>query len=574
MANTTFNTTPQPTGIGLLKSNINTGTNQIGGILSSAYNAVRNFTGANDQPTPGTNYANPTRISTSTVPQSGLGAFNSTKTTSANGGSSTKPLSIPSVLVQQQALNKQGAGLVEDGIAGPKTEAAIAKYGTGSTSSSTSTGNTSNSSSQTDTNSADKYNIYTGALNSNYVDPNAPANTNYNSSNPATFPGLINRGATASGNAANTGATNYDTANTGLLNATAGNQQYQDNAANIANAAGQQISNIGQEGARGEAGYLTTGTSPVGEGNSAVLAQTTAAQQQAVSQGANMQLAGNAQGLTGQLQQEQGYNQASGNALTSQGKGITGLNSAAGNIAPVQVPYNNQYINPTTGQSVSGGTTNGTAMSSLPQAAQTAVQSYAQQVKSGAMTRADAESRLSAYGVAGTNALNEVLGSNFNTNASNASAGTTAVGQQIQTAADSTNKALDTLSSAFSALPGVETGGVPLTNSIAQWIGTQFGSSALQQYKTNLADARSQLIGVLNSSGGTPTGNEATANQYLPDNMTKAQFDANVGTAQNPGIVRKLITQKVSSFTGSGSQNGTSTGTSDGTSTSGFGWNG
>jgi len=35
-----------------------------------------------------------------------------------------------SVLAQQQALNKQGAGLVEDGIAGPKTSAAIAKYGT------------------------------------------------------------------------------------------------------------------------------------------------------------------------------------------------------------------------------------------------------------------------------------------------------------------------------------------------------------------------------------------------------------------------------------------------------------
>lgn len=37
--------------------------------------------------------------------------------------------SNPSVLAQQQALNKLGAGLVEDGIAGPKTSAAIAKYG-------------------------------------------------------------------------------------------------------------------------------------------------------------------------------------------------------------------------------------------------------------------------------------------------------------------------------------------------------------------------------------------------------------------------------------------------------------
>jgi hypothetical protein len=401
-----------------------------------------------------------------------------------------------------------------------------------------------------------KYNTATGQLNPNYKDPNAPANTNYNSSNPASFPGLINSQANASGAAANTGATNYNTANQGLLNATAGNQQYQDNAANIANTAGQQISNIGQIGARGEAGYLTTGTSPVGEGNSAVLVQSTAAQQQAVSQGANMQLAGNAQGLTGQLQQEQGYNQASGNALTGQGQGISGLNNAAGNTTPVQVPYNNQYISPTTGQPVSGGgATTGTAMSQLPQQAQDAVNSYAQQVQSGAMTRADAESRLSAYGVAGTNALNEVLGSSFNTNASNASAGTTAVGQQIQTAATATNQALDTLSSLFNNLSPFQTQGIPATNSLANWVASALGDQALSQYKTNLADARSQLIGVLNSAGGTPTGNEATANQYLPDNMTKAQFDANVGTTQNPGIVRQLVAQKVSSFTGSGSQN-------------------
>lgn len=53
-------------------------------------------------------------------------------TTDASGSTTTyhAPKSDPNVLAQQQALNAQGAGLVEDGIAGPKTEAAIAKYGT------------------------------------------------------------------------------------------------------------------------------------------------------------------------------------------------------------------------------------------------------------------------------------------------------------------------------------------------------------------------------------------------------------------------------------------------------------
>ena len=346
------------------------------------------------------------------------------------------------------------------------------------------------------------------------------------------------------------GAGNYQTANKNQTNAIAGNQQYQDQATAIANAAGQKMSDIGGQGARGEAGYLTTGTSPVGEGNAAVLAQTTAAQQQAVAQGANMQLQGTAQGLIGQNQQQTGYNQQSGNAINAQGQGLTGLNNATGYAQPIQVPYSNQLIDPRTGQPMGGG-----QAGQLPQAATDYINSLAQQVKNGYMTRADAESRISQYSQPGLQALNTALGSGFNTNASNASAGTTATGQQIQTAADSTNKALDTLSNAFTVLSGFETGGIPATNSIAQWIGTQFGDSALQTYKTNLADARSQLIGVLNSSGGTPTGNEATANQYLPDNMTKAQFDANVGTMQNPGIVRQLIAQKVSSFTGSGSQN-------------------
>lgn len=247
-----------------------------------------------------------------------------------------------------------------------------------------------------------------------------------------------------------------------------------------------------------------------------------------------------------------------GTGLGAQGTGVTGLNAAGALSTPankfLQVPYSNQVLD-ANGQPVGGGTTG-----TLPPAAQTFVTSLADAVKSGNMTRPDAESELQAYGTAGLQALNTALGgSSFNTNASNASAGTTATGQQIQTAADSTNKALDTLSSSFNSLSNLQTGGIPLTNNIAQWIGSNLGDAALTQYKTNLADARSQLIGVLNSSGGTPTGNESTANEYLPDNMTPAQFQQNVGTAQNPGIVRQLIQQKVSSFTNSGQQNGQST---------------
>jgi hypothetical protein len=236
---------------------------------------------------------------------------------------------------------------------------------------------------------------------------------------------------------------------------------------------------------------------------------------------------------------------------------ISGLSYAGGLNAPVS-----QYgalTNPVTGEAISGGATGGV----LPAAGQQAVNTFAQQVQNGQMTYQQALSNLSAYGQAGVNALTQALGSNFNTNASNASGATTAAGQQIQTAAASANSALDTLGNAFASLPGVSTQGIPGTISIANWIQQQFGSAALQSYNTALDDARSQLVGVLNSAGGTPTGNEATANQYLPDNMTQAQFNQNVGTAQNPGIVRQLLQQKVSAFVGSGSQGTNTNGTSN-----------
>lgn len=76
--------------------------------------------GFDRQPTLGTN---PGMIAPTTPVKS---------TTDTQGNTTTyhAPKSDPNVLAQQQWLNSQGAGLVEDGISGPKTAAAIAKYGT------------------------------------------------------------------------------------------------------------------------------------------------------------------------------------------------------------------------------------------------------------------------------------------------------------------------------------------------------------------------------------------------------------------------------------------------------------
>jgi len=203
-----------------------------------------------------------------------------------------------------------------------------------------------------------------------------------NQTSQPTFPGLVGQTANAAQGAYNQGANTTQQASSGLLTSLANNQALAKRAQDIASAAGQQISNIGGEGARGEAGYLTTGTSPVGEGNAAVKALATAAQQQAVAQGANMALQGTAQGLTAQGQTQQGYGTAGGLGTTGQGQGISGLGTAAGLAAPgssnysvtpgtstynalnptgqplatgnVQVPVTNpvQIINPQTGEPV------------------------------------------------------------------------------------------------------------------------------------------------------------------------------------------------------------------------------
>jgi hypothetical protein len=116
-------------------------------------------------------------------------------------------------------------------------------------------------------------------------------------------------------------------------------------AQDIANQFGQKYADIGQAGARFEAGQLTTGTTPVASGNAAITAQTTAAQQQALAQGEQAALQGIGYQLTGQQQAANAANASAGQAYTGQGLAQTGLTSAAGFAQPQlgsigQVPFN------------------------------------------------------------------------------------------------------------------------------------------------------------------------------------------------------------------------------------------
>lgn len=235
-------------------------------------------------------------------------------------------------------------------------------------------------------------------------------------------------------------------------------------------------------------------------------------------------------------------NTGASNATSQQGTQQLGQGAVVGALTP-QSQYG-ALTNPVTGEAISGGTSG----SVLPQSAQTLVNTLAQQVQNGQMTQNQALSELTAYGPAGVSALTQALGPNFSTNNSNNSAATTAQGQQLQTAASSANQALSTLATAYGALNGAQTTGIPGFNGISNSIESFLGSSALAAYKQVLVDARGQLEGVLTATGATtPTDAATMADSYLPDNMTPSQLQTQIAQAQ------QLIQQKVSSFQSSGS---------------------
>jgi hypothetical protein len=183
-----------------------------------------------------------------------------------------------------------------------------------------------------------------------------------------TFPGIINQ----------------------TVNSARGNAPIGQNAQNIANTAGAAITQVGQQGADAQAGYLTTGTTPVAEGNAAVIANNTANQEQAIASGANMKLAGNAQALTAENQQ------------------TAGLQGAANSIAPTgSFPFT---FNPATGTFTSmGGNTSSTSSSgsapTLTYNPSTDATTLAKAVISGQIPYSDAVQAMGYAGGVGTGLL-------------------------------------------------------------------------------------------------------------------------------------------------------------------------
>lgn len=289
------------------------------------------------------------------------------------------------------------------------------------------------------------------------------------------------------------------------------NKELADKAQTISDTYGREYADIGRKGANAQAGYLTTGTTPVAEGNAAIIAQNTAAQQRAVAEGAQAALGGVDRGLTAQSQTQ--------SALGTAGS----LAQPSGTF-----PF---VFDPTTGtfKDQSGGSLS----------PQNAAATLAQKVIRGEMSYDDAISSLSYAGTSAQQMLNtslsqqdpnfDIIGAKARADARTASTvqtGTT--GGQLTKASESANQSLDVLSSYFDKLNLLQTQGIPITNSLVQGLYKFFGSAAVSSYNTALEDARTQVRSVLGSSGVNPVDAGKIVDQYLPDGMTPQILKANI----------------------------------------------
>lgn len=235
-----------------------------------------------------------------------------------------------------------------------------------------------------------------------------------------------------------------------------------------------------------------------------------------------------------------------GQASAQQGAGGL-ITQAAGQIAPVQVPYSNQYINPLTGQPVGGGVSG---------SLQDAVSGVVQKLTSGQMSYNDALTALSGYGQGGINALQQALPQGFNIAQSN-----TLAGQQgsIKPAYDYAKTALSNLQTLVGQLGFSQGQNIPAVNSVGNWVSTTFGinSDKTRQYLAAVAEARNAVQKVLASAGGgTPSDYVAQSNALIPDNATPNDIQAAINNLESLGAAKVGIYGNPGQSNG-GTQNGT-----------------
>jgi hypothetical protein len=235
---------------------------------------------------------------------------------------------------------------------------------------------------------------------------------------------------------------------------------------------------------------------------------------------ANAQYGGRIQNMTALLAGLQGQR-----ALSLQG-GQAALGGAENNVPATQVLNPAQtLVSPFGGGTV--GTGGGGGTSSL-------ISSLAQQVASGQMSEAQAQSELPDQGLVGQ--LNQaILGINpgFSTTQSNTNA---QVQGTLPPAAAAASSQLQNLQAALSAAPALEQTSAPVINSLATLASslTGIGAGGTQGLQSALTDARAAMANALGAANNsTPSTYDSYVKTLLPDGITQAQLTSAIAQFQS-----------------------------------------
>lgn len=408
-----------------------------------------------------------------------------------------------------------------------------------------------------------------------------------------TFPGII--GSLA--NTAQNGSQNATTATTGLLGAPNQNEAIGQHAADIAANYGKQIADVGQKGAQFEGGQLTTGTSPVAEGNAAITAQTTAAQQAALAAGEQGALQGTAQELTAQNQGQSGLTNAGSIANTQQQNTQSGLQQAGQLSQPTSNfpfkfdPLTGSFANAATGASVGALTYNPTTDAAtlakevinnqIPYAEAVTAMGYApnnvgtgalqqaivqaggniaalegQATGSAAAAAAPGQASAANIGTAGT-----AQTSAYNTVYSKATADAATYSQQQSAINAIGNQALELMTNT----PGINPQSSQFLNTKLNQLGTQLSSPQYAAFNTAVQSLQAR-IGAALQAGEIPTAATDNAKAIASGSLTvgalastlkqvDAEMSSFVGTQQDLANYAKSQMQAGGSTTGASSSN-------------------